>query len=63
MNKSSLDTLEIEIILNALDFSKEKLLKVYSENWLEKKLAEIKHKLDTQQVAVENENIIREQGE
>jgi hypothetical protein len=54
MNEKDLTILEIEIILNALDFSKDQLTKVYQEEWLSQKITSIKLKLDKKQIELEN---------
>ncbi|MEK4006412.1 hypothetical protein [Paenibacillus sp. FSL H3-0333] len=56
MDKNRLDTLEIEIVLNAIDIAKNELEKVYKPDWLDSKIKTIKRKLDNQQITIENEN-------
>lgn len=50
---NNLNEAEIEIILNAIDLSKESLLTVYTKDWLEVKINNIMHKLDAQQKELE----------
>jgi hypothetical protein len=52
-NNAYLNEGEIEIILNAIDLSKDALLKVYTKDWLETRISDITNKLDTQQKELE----------
>lgn len=52
-NNSYLNEGEIEIILNAIDLSKDALLKVYTKDWLETRIHDITNKLDAQQKEIE----------
>ncbi|MZQ81778.1 hypothetical protein GQF01_06475 [Paenibacillus sp. 5J-6] len=52
-NNAYLNEGEIEIILNAIDLSKDALLKVYTKDWLETRISDITNKLDAQQKELE----------
>lgn len=52
-NNTYLNEGEIEIILNAIDLSKDALLKVYTKDWLETRISDITNKLDAQQKELE----------
>jgi hypothetical protein len=52
-NNTYLNEGEIEIILNAIDLSKDALLKVYTKDWLEARISDITNKLDAQQKELE----------
>lgn len=52
-NNTYLNEGEIEIILNAIDLSKDALLKVYTKDWLETRINDITNKLDAQQKELE----------
>ncbi|WP_156411074.1 hypothetical protein [Paenibacillus sp. Soil787] len=53
VNDNKLTEVDIEFILNAIDTSKEALMKVYTKDWLETKIDVIKNKLDAQQKELE----------
>lgn len=53
VNDNKLTEVDIELILNAIDTSKEALMKVYTKDWLETKIDVIKNKLDAQQKELE----------
>jgi hypothetical protein len=53
LNNNNLTEADIEIILNAIDTSREALMKVYTKDWLQTKIDEIKNKLDAQQKELE----------
>ena len=54
LNDDKLTESDIEVILNAIETSKEALMTVYTKDWLETKIDEIKNKLDLQQKELEN---------
>ncbi|SDO43251.1 hypothetical protein SAMN04487897_11437 [Paenibacillus sp. yr247] len=54
MNDYKLTESDIEFIINAIDTSKEALMTVYTKDWLETKIDEIKNKLELQLKELEN---------
>jgi hypothetical protein len=54
LNDNKLTESDIEVILNAIETSKEALMTVFTKDWLETKIDEIKNKLDLQQKELEN---------
>jgi hypothetical protein len=56
LKNNNLTEADIEIILNAINISQEALMKVYTRDWLQTKIDEIKNKLDEQQKELERIN-------
>ncbi|MCY9658310.1 hypothetical protein P5G65_02190 [Paenibacillus chondroitinus] len=56
LTNDKLSEADIEVILMAIDTSKDALLKVYTKDWLETKIDDIKNKLHAQQEELERKH-------